>query len=125
MLSARRLRGEILADLNRADQALADLYRVRKGQTACTVAARALAHALTGHLEAADQEAADAAENAAGRGIVLFRVARVRQLTGEFELAAGYAEEALAAEREPLPPHLRAEAMRMLANPPTPLRVAQ
>jgi hypothetical protein len=125
MLSARRLRGEILADLNKADQALADLYRVRKGQSASTVAARALAHALSGHPEAADQEAADAAENAAGRGIVLFRVARVRQLTGEFELAAGYAEEALAAEREPLPPHLRAEAMRMLANPPTPLRVAQ
>jgi len=117
---ALRLRGEILADLSRAEQALSDLYQVRQGHCPTTLAARALAHALSGHLEAADQEAADAVANAADSGPVLFRAARVRQLRGELGDAADYAAQALASARERLPPHLREEVLRMLWTLTTP-----
>lgn len=113
MLPALRLRGEILADLDEADQALLDLNRARRGQQPSTIAARALAHAMTGRLDSADQEAADAAANAPGNGPVLFRVARVRQLTGEPDEAVEFLAAALAATIVPLPPHLREAATRM------------
>lgn len=113
-MRAIRLRGEILADLNRADRALADLNRARRGQEPSTLAARALALARTGQLAAADQEAADAAANGLGDGPALFRVAQVRQLTGEPAAAAEFATAAIAATRIPLPPHLREAAARML-----------
>jgi tetratricopeptide (TPR) repeat protein len=113
---AVRLRGEILADLGKAERALADLDRARRGQQPSTLAARALAHAMTGRLEAADQEAADAAANGSGDGPALFRVARVRQLTGEPSRAAEFAAAALTAGATPLPPHLREALVRMLAE---------
>jgi tetratricopeptide (TPR) repeat protein len=113
---ALRLRGEILADLDRADEALHDLDRVRHGQPPSTIAARALAHAVTGRREAAGQEAADAAANAEDSGPVLFRVARVRLLTDEPELAVAFADAALAAVGTPLPPHLRREAERIVGR---------
>jgi tetratricopeptide (TPR) repeat protein len=113
-VQAIRLRGEILADLNRAEPALADLNRARRGQEPSTLAARALAHARTGRLEAADQEAADAAANGTGDGPALLRVAQVRQLTGEPGMAAEFATVALAATMTPLPLHLREAAARML-----------
>jgi tetratricopeptide (TPR) repeat protein len=112
-LSALRLRGEILADLGDAEQALLDLDRARRGLRPSTIAARALAHAKKGRLDAADQEAADAAANASDDGPVLLRVARVRELTGEPELAAEFVAAALAATAVPLPPHLRETAIRM------------
>lgn len=121
MTVAFRLRGEILADLTKANEALRDLERVRQGQPPSTIAARALAHAITGLREAADQEASDAEANAYDSGPVLFRVARVRLLTGEPALAIELADAALAAVDTPLPPHLREEAKRMLntlAAPP-------
>ena len=114
MMAARRLRGEILAELNEAKQALRDLDRIRQGQQPSTVAARALALAVLGRLEAADQEAADAAANASGSGPVLFYAARVRILTGEPSLAVELAAAALAAASPPLPPHLRDQAERIL-----------
>jgi hypothetical protein len=112
-MRAIRLRGEILADLDRAEPALADLNRARRGQEPSTLAARALAHTGTGQLAAADQEAADAAANGSGDGPALFRVAQVRLLTGEPVVAAKFATAALAATRTPLPPHLRQAAARM------------
>jgi tetratricopeptide (TPR) repeat protein len=111
---AVRLRGEILADLNKPEQALADLNRARRGQEPCTLAARALAHARTGQLAAADQEAADAAANGSDDGPALLRVAQVRELTGEPGLAAEFAVAAMAATATPLPLHLRQAAARML-----------
>jgi tetratricopeptide (TPR) repeat protein len=114
MVAALRLRGEILADLGKAAEALQDLNRVRRGQQPSTIAARALAHAASGLWEAADQEAADAEANASDSGPVLIRVAKVRILTGEPALAAELAAAALAAAGTPLPRHLRTEAERML-----------
>ena len=113
---AVRLRGEILADLSKAERALADLERARHGQQPSTLAARALAHAMTGRMEAADQEAADAAANGSGDGPALFRVAWVRRLTGEPGKAAEFAVAALAATATPLPPHLRQAVARLLAD---------
>jgi tetratricopeptide (TPR) repeat protein len=116
-MQAIRLRGEILADLNKAERALADLNRARRGQEPSTLAARALAHARTGQLAAADQEAADAAANGSGDGPALFRVAQVRQLAGEPAAAAEFAAAALAATKTPLPLHLREAATRMRDRP--------
>ncbi|MDX6389117.1 MAG: hypothetical protein QOJ73_180 [Streptosporangiaceae bacterium] len=114
MTAALRSRGEILADLNMADDALRDLYRVRGEQLPGTLAARAVAHALTGRLEAADQEAADAIANAADSGPVLLRAARVRWMRGEYALATDLAANALTAVGASLPPHLREDAERLL-----------
>jgi tetratricopeptide (TPR) repeat protein len=111
MLAALRLRGEILAELGRAEQSLADLYRVRQDITPRTLAARALAHALNGRLDVAGQEAADAVANAPDAGPVLFRVARVMQLIGEMSMASSYAAKAVSM---PLPAHLRDAAQRIL-----------
>ncbi len=116
MVAALRLRGEIFAELNEAKQALRDLDGIREGQPPSTLAARALALAVLGRLEAADQEAADAAANAAGSGPVLFYAARVRVLTGEPSLAVDLAAAALAGTRPPLPPHLRDQAELIVAR---------
>ncbi len=117
MVAALSSRGEILADLNMAEAALRDLYRVRRDQHPATLAARAVAHALTGRLEAADQEAADATANAADSGPVLFRAARVRLMRGEYAMATDLAANALTAVGASLPPHLRADAERLLEAP--------
>jgi tetratricopeptide (TPR) repeat protein len=110
MVTALRLRGEIYAELDEAKQALRDLDRIREGQQPSTVAARALALAVLGRLEAADQAAADAAANAFGSGPVLFYAACVRVLTSEPSLAVEFAFAALAGANPPLPPHLRGQA---------------
>ncbi len=114
MTAALRSRGEILADLSMAEAALRDLNLVRRNQRPGTLAARAVAHALTGRLEAADQEAADATANAADSGPVLLRAARVRLMLGEFTMATDLAAAALTAAGAPLPPHLREDAERLL-----------
>jgi Flp pilus assembly protein TadD len=122
-LSALRLRGEILADLGEVTGALRDLDRVRRHQQPGTQAARALALALSGRFEAAEQEIADALANAPEDGPVLIRAARVRLLAGDWEEAAGLAATALtttspqlplAANSPVLPPHLRESALRLL-----------
>jgi tetratricopeptide (TPR) repeat protein len=116
MAEALRARGEILADLGRAPEALDDLNRVRSGQGPATVAARALALALDGRLEAAEQEAEDAHANAGDDGPTLLRVARVRALRGNPVGAAELAERALSAAERRLPRHLRDEAVKLVAD---------
>jgi predicted Zn-dependent protease len=116
MAEALRARGEILADLGRAPEALDDLNRVRSGQGPATVAARALALALDGRLEAAEQEAEDAHANAGDDGPTLLRVARVRALRGNPVGAAELAERALSAVERRLPRHLRDEAVKLVAE---------
>jgi tetratricopeptide (TPR) repeat protein len=113
LTDALRARGEILADAGDADEALADLDRVRRHQQAGTQAARALALALTGRFEAAEQEAADALANSEDSGPVLLRVARVRALTGRHDDAVRLAAVALAATGTRLPSHLRTRAQRL------------
>jgi Flp pilus assembly protein TadD len=110
--------GEILADdgsIKAAKEALIDLDRVRRGQRATTLAARALALARTDRPEAAEQEAEDALANAGDSGPVLLRIAQVRELAGNLRAAALLAERALNAATPRLPPHLRAEAVRLTA----------
>jgi tetratricopeptide (TPR) repeat protein len=115
-LLALRLRGEILADLGDSAGALRDLDRVRRNQTPDTIAARALALALAGRFEAADQEAADARANGDASGPALLRVARVLSLRGNAAEAAAVAGQALVAREPALPRHFVKEA-RLLAKP--------
>ena len=112
-VEALRLRGEILADLGEVASALRDLSRARRDQGVETLAARALALALAGRLDAAEQEAADALANGADNGPALYRVARVNELSGGSPPAAELARRALSAAHPALPSHLRADAERL------------
>jgi hypothetical protein len=119
LTAALRVRGEILADMGNTEGALRDLDRVRHQQRPGTQAARALALALAGRPDAAEQEAADALANDADNGPLLLRVARVRETAGRLDAAADLAAAALEATQTPLPPHLRAYAQRLVdARPP-------
>lgn len=119
LTEALRARGEILADRGEAESALKDLNldRVRHHQDPSTQAARALALALDGRFDAAEQEAADALANSDDHGPVLLRVARVRALAGNEKEAAQLAAAAIAAAEIRLPPHLRDDAQRLLDEP--------
>jgi tetratricopeptide (TPR) repeat protein len=117
LTEALRARGEILADLGEADRALRDLDRVRHHQQPSTQAARALALALAGRIDAAGQEAADALANGEDNATVLLRTARVQALAGRREEAVQLATAALAVSDTPLPPHLREHAQRLLDEP--------
>ncbi len=122
---ALALRGEILADLGRARDALRDLTRVRSRPRPETLAARALAFALTGRHDVAEQEVLDAEESADqpgavrqgapdGRGPAFLRAARTHELLGDIPRAARLAARAL---RTPgLPPHLRRQAEELLSR---------
>lgn len=116
---AVRLRGEIYADLGRSDAALRDLDRVRSHQAPSTLAARALALARNGRIDAAAEDAANAVADAPDNGPVLLRAALVRGLQDDAAGASRLAERALAAVRPRLPPHLVDEARR-LAGPARP-----
>lgn len=111
---ALRTRGEILADLGRHKEALRDLDEVRRNQQPGTLAARALALALSERLDAAEQEIADALANGPDDGPVLLRAAKVRVLAGDRKGAVQHAAAALAAAGEPLPPHLGDQARELL-----------
>jgi tetratricopeptide (TPR) repeat protein len=116
LVPALRTRGEILADMGKAADALHDLDRVRYQQAPSTQAARALALALEGRFDAAGQEAADALASGGDNGPMLLRVARVRALAGPRDEAAQFAMAALAATERPLPPHLKDYAQRLLGE---------
>ena len=122
---ALALRGEILADLGRARDALRDLARVRSHLRPATLAARALAFALTGRHDVAEQDALDAVDTAGGLGSepqnvpdgrapALLRAARTHELLGDLVRAAMLAKQAL--ETPGLPPHLRRQADELLAR---------
>jgi tetratricopeptide (TPR) repeat protein len=112
-LNALRLRGEIFADLGQADVALRDLDRVRSHQRPVTLAARALALATKGRLDAAAEEAADAVADAPRDGPVLLRAALVRAQHEDAAGAGELAARALRATEPRLPPHLAGEARRL------------
>jgi tetratricopeptide (TPR) repeat protein len=116
LITALRLRGEILADLGEVTRALRDLDRVRRHQRPGTLAARALALALAERFDAAEQEVADALANGPDDGPVLVRAAKVRALSGDTAEAARLAELSLAASDPTLPPHLRESALRLLED---------
>ncbi|GAA4573711.1 nSTAND1 domain-containing NTPase [Planotetraspora kaengkrachanensis] len=112
---ALALRGQILADLNRSADALRDLDRVRDHQQPDILAARALALAATGRLDAAEQEILDALAAGPPTGPVLLRAARVYALLGRPESAVEFSARALDAASPALPPYLRAIALKLRA----------
>jgi tetratricopeptide (TPR) repeat protein len=111
---ALALRGEILADLGRAVDALRDLDRVRHHQRPGTMAARALALALVGRFDAAEQEMLDAISGDSGSGPLLLRAARVHALLGRVAASEELAARALRVASPPLPPHLRKQAQELV-----------
>ncbi|GAA1792387.1 tetratricopeptide repeat protein [Actinomadura chokoriensis] len=114
---ALRLRGELLADLNRAEPALRDLDRVDHGDRPSTRAAWALARRTRdGPCGLASTEELELAADADDSGPVLLRVARVLRLGGAADTAAGLARRAVNARRPPLPQHLHKEAERLMTQ---------
>lgn len=114
---ALRLRGELLADLNRAEPALRDLDRIDHGDRLSTRAAWALARRThDGGRGLASTEELELAEDADDSGPVLLRVARVLRLGGAADTAAGLARRAVNARRPPLPRHLHKEAERLMSH---------
>ncbi|MGH3973942.1 MAG: hypothetical protein ACRDS9_11555, partial [Pseudonocardiaceae bacterium] len=111
---ALRARGEFLADMGEAEDALRDLDRVRRQPRPSTQAAHGLALAMLGNLGAADQKINTALAEAPDSGSVLFYAARIRALDDDPTMAANLARRALAAGTPPLPPHQREAALRFL-----------
>jgi tetratricopeptide (TPR) repeat protein len=112
---ALRLRGELLADLNRAEPALRDLDRVNYEDRPSSRAAWALAKTRegAGSETAVELELVDDADDS---GPALLRVARVLELRGDSHTAADLAKRAVSARRPPLPRHLRKEAERLMVE---------
>ncbi|WP_062433983.1 nSTAND1 domain-containing NTPase [Herbidospora daliensis] len=113
-LEAHRLRGEILADLCRAEEALADLDRVRLAEDISSLAARALAMTLL-HRDA-EAEIAALITSGADHGPMLLRLCRIRHLQEDTHSTPLLLARALAARRPPLPPHLRIKAEELSAG---------
>jgi tetratricopeptide (TPR) repeat protein len=113
---ALRLRGELLADLDKAEPALRDLDRVNYGNRPSSRAARALAKKTYEGVGPAATEELELVKDAHDSGPVLLRVARVLRLEGDADTAAGLAERAVRAQRPPLPQHLHKEAERLMTR---------
>jgi len=106
-VEARRVRGEILADLGEARSAMADLDRAVPNRPS-TRAARGLALAELGDLTAATEEINDAVASAQRNGPVLLYAARAFDLAGDTISSRERAKEAIDATDPPLsPPHRR------------------
>lgn len=108
-LEARRIRGEVLADLGEARSAMADLDRAvdhAVPSSPSTRAARGLALAELGDHTGATREINDAVASAQHNGRVLLYAARALDLTGDKTSARERAKEAIDATDPPLsPPH--------------------
>jgi tetratricopeptide (TPR) repeat protein len=111
-LEARRLRGEILADLGEARSAMADLDRAGPRRPS-TQAARGLALAELGDHTAATEEVNDAVASAQRNGPVLLYAARALDLTGDKISASERAREAIDATDPPLSPPHRKLALKL------------
>jgi tetratricopeptide (TPR) repeat protein len=111
---ALQARGEILADLGEAEEALRDLDRVRRRLRPTSRAGRGIALATLGRIGEAEQEVESALAEAGDSGTVLLYAARVRALGGDPASAADLARRARAATDPALPAHQRAEADRLI-----------
>jgi tetratricopeptide (TPR) repeat protein len=113
---ALRARGEILADLGEARDAMLDLDRQVVRDRPSTVAARGLALAELGDHPAANREIQDAVVKAPRNGPVLLYAARASALGGD-EISSGeLARRAVDATDPPLSPPHRELALRLAAN---------
>jgi tetratricopeptide (TPR) repeat protein len=111
-LEARRARGEILADLGDAHNAMLDLDRAVPC-TPSTRAARGLALAELGDHTAATKEINDAVANAQRNGSVLLYAARALFLAGDKVSSTERAREAIDATDPPLSPPHRQQALKL------------
>jgi tetratricopeptide (TPR) repeat protein len=111
-LEALRARGEILADLGDADDALHDLNRLAGREQPSTRAARGLALAALGK-PGADADIEAALGEGPRNGSVLLYAARAEALSGRNAEAMELASRALDAADPPLPPHQRELAQAM------------
>ena len=113
---ALRGRGEILADLGRAREALRDLDRVTSRDQPSARAARGLALAKLGEHERADEEIQAALREAPRNGPVLLYAARADELVGARGEAVALAERAIDAADPPLPEHMLKVARRLVGG---------
>lgn len=113
---ALRARGEILAELGRARQAMLDLDRVTLAERPATRAARGLALAKLGDRSAADLEVDDAVAEAPWNGSVLLHAARAKALNGEEDAAEDLARRAVDATDPGLPPYHREVALQLAGH---------
>ncbi|GAA3225272.1 hypothetical protein GCM10010468_52810 [Actinocorallia longicatena] len=111
---ALRTRGELLAELGdreSAEAALRDLDRVDADLAhPSSGAARALALATTGRIDAAHRALEPALAEGGDSGPVLYRAARVEKISGDLYSAVRLAARAVAAKDPPLPEHQRLAA---------------
>lgn len=111
--AALRARGEILADLGEANDAILDLDRLSMEGLPSARAARALALAELGDHAAARREIERALAEAARNGRVLLFAARASQVEGDDGAAKDYARQAVSAADPPLSPKQREVAIRL------------
>jgi tetratricopeptide (TPR) repeat protein len=111
---ALQARGEILAYLGQADEAMLDLDRVDvRGQPSAR-AARGLALAELGDFSAADQDIKDAVDEAPRNGAVLLFAAKATALEGDRGGARELAQRAVEASDPALSPRHRDSALQLL-----------
>ena len=111
---ALRGRGEILANLGGAREALRDLDRVTSRDQPSARAARGLALARLGEHERADEEIQAALKEAPRNGPVLLYAARADELVGARGDAVALAERAIDAADPPLPGHMLEVARQLV-----------
>jgi tetratricopeptide (TPR) repeat protein len=105
--AALRTRGEILADLEKPEDALRDLDRVGSSGSVRVMAARGLALARLGEHREARRVAEKAAADGSRNGPALLYAARALKLCGDDDDAVDLARRATEATDPPLdPPHL-------------------
>jgi tetratricopeptide (TPR) repeat protein len=103
LVEARRMRGEVLADLGEGNKAISDLNHAAP-DVPSSQAARGLALAETGDHTAAAAEINGALANARRSGLVLLYAARASDLAGDKVSAKERAREAIDATDPPLSP---------------------
>jgi tetratricopeptide (TPR) repeat protein len=115
-IPALQARGEILADLGEAREAMLDLDRVNLQGRPSTRAARGLALAELGDQSAARREIEDAVAEARRNGPVLLYAARAFRESGDESSARDYARRAANATDPPLSPQHREVARKLADN---------
>jgi tetratricopeptide (TPR) repeat protein len=113
---ALRARGEVLAELGKARQAMVDLNRVTLHERPATRAARGLALAKLGDQSAADTEVDGAVAEAPWNGDVLLHAARAKLLNGDDTAAEELARRAVDAYDPSLPPYHREVALQLATH---------
>ena len=113
---ALRARGEILADLGDARNAIRDLKRPSISERPSTRAAHGLALAELGDYSEATKVISDAVEAAPRNGRVLLYAARASAVTGDTAHSGELARNALDATDPPLSPAQRQQAMKLAGH---------